>query len=83
MGRVSTNKSSKSGFRTSTTGGGKVSGGRSAGGGGKGADPMPKDRVVRDAPVRWPSQGVNHTASYNRGTKMPVIKTAVVGQGYV
>ena len=63
MGRVSTNKGGKSGFKTST-------------GGGKGAQGS-----VTDSPVNWPMRGTKHVAIYNRATKMPVIKTTVVGNG--
>ncbi len=64
-GRVSTNRSSKSGYKTST-------GGAKEGAGAK----------VHDKPVKWPQPGPSRGEQYNHATKMPVIKTSVVGTNF-
>ena len=83
MNRISTKKSdtAKGPSRISTsTGSRSKSSGSTAGSRRTGPDPMPKV-AVRDAPVRWPLQGTGN-ANYNKATKVPVIKTTVVGHGF-
>lgn len=36
---------------------------------------------VADSPVKWPVQGQASIGRYNRATKVPIVKTAVVGHG--
>ncbi len=36
--------------------------------------------AVQDKPVQWPMAGAGGNAHSNKATKMPVVKTATVGQ---
>lgn len=39
-----------------------------------------KSSAVHDTPVKWPMAGASGRATYNKATKVPVVKTSVVGQ---
>ena len=70
MGKTSTKKAQDA------AGSPKISSRKSPGGG----DPLDTSQALHDAPVAWPMRGT--PTQYNRATKMPVVKTTIVGHGF-